>query len=96
MKKPINRVAIIFWVLAVAYPIFGIASALLLNALRQHTINDPMLPQANAYFAFSTILVQLRASVLNFAILAGMGYLIELADQIRWSLREKADAAGRA
>jgi len=89
MKKPVSRIAIIFWVLAVVLPVLNVSSASLVNGLRQHAFSDPAFHQTNAYFAFSTVLGQVRAALVDCALLAGMGFLIEWVDQIRWDVRSK-------
>lgn len=88
MKKPINRVAIALWVLAIAIPVIEGISVAYTNSLRVHTLPSGM-KGFESYWLISNIVTQLRVGLTNFALLGGLGFLIELADQIRWELRSR-------
>jgi|HubBroStandDraft_3_1064219.scaffolds.fasta_scaffold263774_2 hypothetical protein len=86
MKKPLNRIAIVLWILAIAIPIMEAIDVVYLNGLRVEAYGS-VLPKAETYWLISNIATHMRLGLTNVALLAGLGYLIEIADQVRWDAR---------
>jgi len=83
MKKPINKIAVLLWVLAAAVLVGGM------------TVMSIELPRAWGIAreasefgtAVEVTLSSIKVTVVNAAFLFAAGYLIELLDQIRWNTR---------
>lgn len=89
MKKPLNWVTIILWVLAVAIPTLEAIDVVFLNGLRVEAMG-PALHKAETYWFISSVVTQVRVAIMNIAVLGGLGYLIEIADQVRWEWRGRS------
>ena len=74
MRKPINKWAIAFWVAASAY-VLGVAEPVF-EVFRDHSFDLGIL--------FALLYGAFRQSIFATGMLAGLGILIELVDQIRW------------
>jgi hypothetical protein len=87
MKKPINRVAIMLWVLAVLTLASEAASLAYMRQILQEATSQP----GQTYYAVGYFWPMIRGSVLAAILLAVFGYLIELIDQIRWNALHRSD-----
>ena len=87
MKKPINRVAIALWVLAVLTHASEAASWAYMRQILQEATSQP----GQAYYVVGHFWPMIRASALAATLLAAFGYLIELIDQIRWNALHRTD-----
>jgi len=81
MKKPVNRFAVVLWVLAGFLLVADLLSYVLVPMLTLATTNDPhmRLPVIEASW------MSISASLSSCAMLAAFGYIIELIDQIRFN-----------
>ncbi len=84
MKKPLNKFALALWMVAAAFAVADFfwlySTAQQLKALAPRDI-DPLPPQQ--------ILMTVQSVLTVGGLLASMGVLIELVDQIRWHLVHK-------
>jgi hypothetical protein len=87
MKKPINRVAIALWVLAV----LTLASEAASWAYRRQILQEATSQPGQTYYVVGHFWPMIRASALAATLLAAFGYLIELIDQIRWNALHRSD-----
>jgi hypothetical protein len=78
MKKPLNRVAIALWVLAVLTLAGEAASLAYMRQIVQEATSQP----GQTYYVVGHFWPMIRGSVLPAILLAVFGYLIELIDQI--------------
>ncbi|HWU26678.1 MAG TPA: hypothetical protein VN154_09780 [Rhizomicrobium sp.] len=83
MKKPINKFAVVLWVVALFALLSGVVqyATLLETARWLHEGGD------RVYAFEGSALRLISISVSAAAQLAGVGVMIELFDQIRWSVR---------
>lgn len=85
MDKPLNRVALAFWIVAI---IFLFADVPMMLAIRQLG-RDVSLSQGarmGSFITLSNAWYETRAALLGAGQLAGIGMVIELLDRIRWAL----------
>jgi len=82
MKKPVNRFAATMWIVAVAVVALDIISVYsTFESLRAAS------QSSTTYYYVVMRLNGLVVTVAPVAMLVGLGALIEIADQIRWSMR---------
>ena len=82
MKKPINRFSIVPWVIAGLYLIITFFSAAFLTSeifISQKTQGDRLI--------VGTMVGVIGSGIFHTSLMAAFGYIVELLDQIRWSLR---------
>lgn len=79
MKKPLNLFAVVLWLLAVVV-IVGDAAYLL-------TPQPAFTPQPTDTYYVVSYWFSARNSLVSAGVLAALGVLIELLDQIRWNTR---------
>ncbi len=87
MKKPINKFAVGLWVLAGMYVIGEVWAYLYFSRMELELIRVGGKPHVPAFLSTPPSLV------LDAAILASLGMLIEIGDRIRWLLERKTDQA---
>jgi hypothetical protein len=80
LKKPIHKFAIILWAAAV---LFAVSDLMSFNYARH-------LPRGDSFSDYlEPILVFGRGMLVTCGILAGLGFIVELLDQIRWHLSQR-------
>lgn len=87
MKKPINKFAVVLWIVATAYALAGSWSFYTIMQLSgdiQHAYGG------HAYFVVGTAQRYLEPLVVVFCELVALGLLIEMVDQIRWNLARRS------
>lgn len=82
MKKSINRFSIAMWIIAGFYLIITASSFALLTSV---SFTFPKTQGDHA--VIGSMLWTIPSGILYTSLLAAFGYIIELLDQIRWSLR---------
>ena len=85
MNKPINRVALAFWIIAA---IFLFADVPMVLAIRQwgREVSQSQGAAMGSFITFSNAWYETRSALLGAGQLAGFGMLIELLDRILWTL----------
>ena len=83
MKKPLNRVALALWVLAVLVIVGEACSFVVLRhgVQMSEAAGDRIYLVAGATWNF------VRSALMSAASLVALGTLVELLDQIRWNIR---------
>ena len=79
MKKPINKVALALWALAVLVAIGEVCSF----AVIQHGIQRSAAAGDTVYLVVGGIWNMVRSAVISSAALVALGMMVELLDQIR-------------
>ena len=82
MKKPVSRFALAIWVIAgiyLAVTLFGFVFLMSETLISSKTQADHMV--------ISAMTGTVSAGIFKTALLASLGYIIELLDHIRWGLR---------
>ena len=89
MKKPLNKVALALWIVAILFVLIEIWTTVdMYRSMTQiHGDGD------NVYLVGGSIQRIIQSTVGATAMLAGLGMLIELVDQIRWTI---VRAAGKS
>jgi hypothetical protein len=80
MKKPLNKVALALWIIAALF-VLGEAWSMVDMFRTAAEMHD-----AQYYLVGGSISRLVQSTVVSAAMLTGMGVLIELVDQIRWTL----------
>ena len=86
--KPTNKFALTLWIVAV---IFVLADVPTVVALKSAIMNSRYPVGVQMPILWSNVWVELRSALLGAMQLAGIGVLIEIADQIRWKLSAGPD-----
>ena len=87
MKKPFNKVAVALWVIAILFVLIEIWTTVdMYRSMTQiHGEGD------NVYLVGGSIQRIVQSTVGAAAMLVGLGMLIELVDQIRWTIVRAAE-----
>lgn len=85
MKKPVNKFAVGLWALATLYLIGEVWAWSYFSHLYAELLSLREKPQFPAFLSMPPNLV------LEAAVLASLGMLIEIGDKIRWLLEHRAD-----
>ncbi len=88
MSKPLHKVAMLLWILAIACAVMNFAD--LWTAYKSLQAVRPMAGETFAIWS-PTMTRSLSAICLQFGLLGGTGTLIEIADRILWQLKNKQD-----
>ena len=81
MKKPINKVALVLWVIAVLVAAAEMGSLVLLRQSMAGLASQA----GETYLVVNSLWAVLRGAVLSSSQLVALGVIIELVDQIRWN-----------
>ena len=82
--KPVNKFALVFWVVAACFLFADIPMMLAIREFGREIANSQG-AKMGSYITLSNIWYETRAALLGTGQLAGLGILIELVDQIRWN-----------
>ena len=90
MKKPINAVALTFWIVAAIFIVGDIPLAIAIRSFAKMAAENGSIPKEDWKSVADTITLvnvwsETRSAFLGGGQLAGVGVLIELVDQIRWN-----------
>ncbi len=92
--KPINRVAVAFWVIAVIFLFADVPMMLAIREWGREVSHSQGAPMGN-FVTFSNAWYETRSALLGAGQLAGIGTIIELLDRIRWTLLSKEERLQR-
>ena len=84
MKKPINKFALGFWIVAVVFLIADVPMMLAIRKMGMEVSASKGAKMAS-FVTLSNFWYETRAALLGAGQLAGFGVLIELVDKIRWN-----------
>jgi len=84
MRKPINPVALIFWVVAAVFIMGDVPIALAIRDFARLVHNSDGARTAS-FVTLVNVWAETRSALLGGGQLIGIGVLIELVDQIRWN-----------
>jgi hypothetical protein len=85
MKKPVNKFAVLLWVLAAVALIGEAGSAVATWENMQGLLHEA----GESYLAIAAVWSAVRSAILYTGLLAASGVIIELIDQIRWIEKSK-------
>lgn len=91
MRKPVNRVAILLWIMA-AFTIIGDVFVIpyLHHQLGQVIQNTPDPQVMRVYWFIATAWANIRSAVGVGGMLIASGMIVELLDRIRWEIAQRA------
>jgi hypothetical protein len=82
MKKSVNRFSVAIWAFAGIYLIVTLSALYLLTSETVNPMDNPAHP-----ILIRAMVSTIPSGIFHTTLLAAFGYIIELLDQIRWSLR---------
>jgi len=85
MKKPVNKFAVVLWVVAAS---LLVGEAWYATATWKNT-QAVFQEYGGTYFAFVTLWNTIRSAILSTGELVALGVIVELIDQIRWNAKTK-------
>ncbi|MGH8337418.1 MAG: hypothetical protein ACRETL_11495 [Gammaproteobacteria bacterium] len=88
MKKPLSLVALAFWVITVVFIVADVPIALIIRAYARSAAQSMDLPNPAGFadvISWTRIWTETRSAFLDAGQLIGIGFLIELVDQVRWN-----------
>jgi hypothetical protein len=85
MKKPLNKVALAIWVMAVLLALLNFSEAW--NAYQG--MRDLRQQAGEGYIVWAGVIRAIANIITQFAFLGGLGMLIEIADRILWHIQKQ-------